>query len=123
MTTILIIEDNTGHMKLATVLMQRVGYQVLSAGDAEAGLRLASEHKPDVILMDIELPGMDGLAATRQLKEDSATSAIPVIAVTAFLAAHSEQDARAAGCIGFIAKPYHYADLLAAVAAALKEGT
>lgn len=122
MTTILIIEDNPGHLRLAAVLVKRAGYAVLSAGDAEVGLRLAREQPPDLILMDIKLPGMDGFAATRELKQDSTTRAIPVIAMTSFLNIDSERDARAAGCAGFIAKPFHYADLLAALTAALKEG-
>lgn len=121
MTTILIVEDNPSHIKMAALLMQRVGYQALCAGDAATGLALARAQRPDLILMDIQLPGMDGLAATRQLKLDATTSAIPVIAVTSFLASYSERDARAAGCSGFITKPYHYADLLAMAAAVLGE--
>lgn len=120
MTTILIIEDNPGHLKLAALLMQRLGYDVLEAMDAAGGLRLARERHPDLILMDIQLPGMDGLTATRKLKQDAATSAIPVLAVTAYLAEYSERDIRAAGCAGFIAKPYHHAELRTAVEAALK---
>ena len=92
---------------------------VLSALDAETGLLMAREQRPDLILMDIQLPGMDGLTATRLLKQDAATRDIPVIAVTSYLAEHPEQDTRAAGCAGFIAKPYHHAELLAAVKAAL----
>lgn len=121
MTTILIVEDNPSHLKMAALLIERAGHAVLRGGDAEAGLRLAREHRPDLILMDIQLPGMDGLEATRQLKLDAATSSIPVIAVTSFLTEYSEREARAAGCSDFIAKPYHYADLLAVVAAALGE--
>ena len=68
MTTILIIEDNPSHLKLATLLLKRFGYAVLGAADADEGLRLAHEKQPDLILMDIQLPGMDGLAATRELK-------------------------------------------------------
>ena len=119
MTTILIIEDNPSHLKLATLLLKRFGYAVLGAADADEGLRLAHEKQPDLILMDIQLPGMDGLAATRELKRDAKTSSIPVIAVTAYLAEFSERDVRAAGCSAFIAKPYHRAELLAAVKAAL----
>lgn len=121
MTTILIIEDNPSHMKLATLLVRRFGYEVLGAADAVEGLRLARARHPDLILMDIQLPGMDGLAATRELKRDAATRDIPVIAVTAYLAEHSEKEVHAAGCAGFIAKPYHHAELLAAVKAALGE--
>lgn len=119
MKTILIVEDNPSHLKLATLLMERFGYAVLGAVDADAGLLLAREKHPDLILMDIQLPGMDGLEATRELKRDAATRDIPVIAVTSYLAEHPEQEARAAGCAGFIAKPYHHAELRAAVEAAL----
>ena len=121
MTTILIIEDNHSHLKLATLLLKRTGYEVLGAADAIEGLRIAREKRPDLILMDIQLPGMDGLTATRELKQDATTRSIPVIAVTAYLAEFSERDVRAAGCAGFIAKPYHHAELLAAVKAALGE--
>lgn len=119
MTTILIVEDNPGHMKLATVLLERFGYAVLGAANAAAGLRLAREGHPDLILMDIHLPGMSGLDAARELKRNTATRDIPVIAVTSYLAEHPHPEARAAGCIGIIAKPYHYRELLAAVEAAV----
>lgn len=120
MSTILIVEDNLNHLKLASLLLQRFGYDVLEAMDAAEGLRLARENHPDLILMDIQLPGMDGLSATRELKQDAATSAIPVIAVSSYLAEHPERESRDAGCAGFIAKPYHHAELRVAVEAALK---
>lgn len=119
MKTILIVEDNPSHMKLAADLLERSGYTVLRAADAESGLPMAREHRPDLVLMDLQLPGMDGIAATRMLKADAATRPIPVIVVTAYLDAHPEAEARAAGAAALIAKPYHYKDLLAAVAAAL----
>ena len=119
MKTILIVEDNPAHMKLAVLLLQRSGYAVLTAADATAGLRLARERRPDLIVMDIQLPDLDGIEATRRLKADAATRDIPVIAVTAYLAQHPEQELLAAGCAAIIAKPYHYQDFLAAIAAAL----
>lgn len=119
MKTILIVEDNPSHMRLAADLLKRSGYAVLQAGDGASGLRLASEQLPDLVLMDIQLPDMDGLDATRALKADAATRHIPVIAVTAYLDGHPEETAVAAGAAGIIAKPYHYKDFLAAVAAAL----
>lgn len=119
MKTLLVVEDNPAHLKLAKLLLEKAGYAVLAASDAETGLRLAREARPDLVVMDIQLPGMDGLAATRLLKQDAATRAIPVLAVTAYLAAHPERDILAAGCRAIIAKPYHYQDFLAAVAAAL----
>lgn len=120
MSTVLIVEDNSGHLKLAAALLQRFGYDVLEAMDAAEGLRLAREKRLDLILMDIQLPGMDGLTATRELKQDAATSAIPVIAVTSYLMEYPEREVRAAGCAGFIAKPYHHAELRTVVEAALK---
>jgi len=119
MTTILIVEDNASHRKLAALLLEKSGYQVLSAADAETGIRLASECQPALILMDIQLPGMDGLEATRRLKAADATRAIPVIAVTAYLAEHPEADILATGCAAIVAKPFHYKEFLAAIRAVL----
>ena len=83
MARVLIVEDNPANMTLAVFLLQSAGHTVLSATDAEAGLTLARDEQPNLILMDIQLPGMDGLEATALLKRDDATRAIPVIALTA----------------------------------------
>ena len=119
MALILIIEDNAANMKLAVFLLQNAGYSVLSAPDAETGLTLAREEHPDLILMDIQLPGMDGLAATGILKRDDATRAIPVIALTALAMKGDEARIRAAGCAAYIAKPMGYREMLATVATQL----
>ena len=119
MAKILIIEDNATNMKLATILLESAGYTVLSARDAEAGLTSARSEQPDLILMDIHLPGMDGLEATMLLKRDNATRAIPVIALTALAMKGDEERIRAAGCIGYIAKPMRYREFLATIAAQL----
>ena len=119
MSTVLIIEDNPANMTLWVFLLESVGHVVLSAIDAEAGLALARDQHPDLILMDMQLPGMDGLEATRLLKQDEATRAIPVIALTALAMKGDEERLRALGCDGYIAKPMHYPDFLAAVAAQL----
>jgi two-component system cell cycle response regulator DivK len=100
MPTILVIEDNPTNMTLAVFLLQSAGHTVLSATDAEAGLTLAREAHPTLILMDIQLPGMDGLQATALLKGDEATRAIPVIALTALAMKGDEERIRAAGCDG-----------------------
>jgi two-component system cell cycle response regulator DivK len=92
---------------------------VLSATDAEAGLALAHSEGPNLILMDIQLPGMDGLAATVLLKGDAATRDIPVVALTALAMKGDEERIRAAGCDGYIAKPLAYKEFLAAIAARL----
>jgi two-component system cell cycle response regulator DivK len=119
MATVLIVEDNPVNMKLAAFLLQSAGHTVLRATDAEAGLTLARDEHPNLILMDIQLPGMDGLEATVQLKRDDATRAIPVIALTALAMKGDEERIRAAGCDGYIAKPLAYHDFLATIATQL----
>jgi two-component system, cell cycle response regulator DivK len=119
MATILIVEDNADNMMLTVMLLQSAGHTVLSAIDAEAGLTLARDGLPDLILMDVHLPGMDGLEATLLLKRDEATRAIPVIALTALAMKGDEERIRAAGCDGYIAKPMRCKEFLAVVAAHL----
>ena len=119
MATVLIVEDNPANMTLATFLVQSAGHAVISATDAEAGLTLARAEQPGLILMDIQLPGMDGLEATRQLKRDAVTRAIPVFALTALAMKGDEERIRAAGCDGYIAKPLAYRDLFAILSAQL----
>ena len=119
MARVLIVEDNPTNMTLAVFLLQSVGHTVLSATDAEAGLTLARNEQPNLILMDIQLPGMDGLEATALLKRDDATRAIPVIALTALAMKGDEERIRAAGCDGYIAKPMRYKDFLAVIEAQL----
>ena len=119
MAIVLVVEDNPANMKLATFLLQSAGHTVLSATDAEVGLTLARGEQPNLILMDIQLPGMDGLEATALLKRDAATHAIPVIALTALAMKGDEERIRAAGCDGYIAKPLAYRDFLAVISAQL----
>jgi two-component system cell cycle response regulator DivK len=121
MSKVLIIEDNPTNMTLAIFLLQSAGHTVISATDAEAGLTLARGEHPDLILMDIQLPGMDGLQATGLLKGDAATRAIPVIALTALAMKGDEERIRAAGCDGYIAKPMRYQDFLSTVATQLAQ--
>src|SRR6059058_375325 len=115
MPTILIVEDNAANLKLAAFLLESAGHTVISARDAEAGLTLARSEHPALILMDIQLPGMDGLVATGLLKADEATRGIPVIALTALAMKGDEERIRAAGCDGYIAKPMRYKEFLATV--------
>jgi two-component system, cell cycle response regulator DivK len=119
MAKILIVEDNCDNMSLAVFLIQSAGHTVLSATDAEAGLALARYEHPDLIVMDIQLPGMDGLEAISLLKRDDATRAIPVIAVTALAMKGDEERIRAAGCDAYIAKPMRYTEFLATIATQL----
>jgi two-component system cell cycle response regulator DivK len=116
MARILVVEDNVSNMALAVFLLQSAGHTVLTAVDAEAGLALARENHPDLILMDIQLPGMDGLEATQLLKADDATRGIPIIALTALAMKGDEERIRAAGCDGYIAKPLSYRNFLTVVA-------
>ena len=115
MARILIVEDNPANMKLACLLMRNAGHSVLCAVDAENGLTLARAEQPDLILMDIQLPGMDGFAATALLKQDLATAAIPVIALTSMAMKEDKEKSEAAGCDAYIAKPLRYQELFAAL--------
>jgi two-component system cell cycle response regulator DivK len=122
MARILIIEDNPANMKLASILLLNAGHTVLCAVDAETGLTLARAEQPDLILMDIQLPGMDGLAATALLKQDPATAVIPVIALTAMAMKDDQEKTRVAGCDAYIAKPLRYQELYAAIDTLLVKG-
>jgi two-component system cell cycle response regulator DivK len=115
MARILIIEDNPANMKLASLLVGNAGHGVLSAVDAESGIMLARTATPDLILMDIQLPGMDGLAATALLKQDPLTAAIPVIALTAMAMKYDQEKSVVAGCDAYIAKPLRYRELYDAI--------
>ena len=122
MARVLIIEDNPANMKLVSLLLRNAGHTVLCAVDAEAGLTLARADQPDLILMDIQLPDMDGLAATALLKQDPATAAIPVIALTAMAMKEDREKTTVAGCDAYIAKPLRYQELYAAIDTLLVNG-
>ncbi|MCD5993963.1 response regulator [Pseudomonas sp. CDFA 602] len=111
MAHIMIVEDNAANMRLAELLLTSAGHRVTGAADAETGLKLARECQPELILMDIQLPAMDGLTATSLLKKDDRTSAIPVIALTAMAMKEDEEKARLAGCDAYITKPLRYQEL------------
>mgnify|MGYP000597032645 FL=1 len=115
MARVLIIEDNPANLKLASLLLKNARHTVLSAIDAETGLTLARSEQPDLILMDIQLPGMDGLTATTLLKKDPLTAAIPIIALTAMAMKEDQQKTHDAGCDAYITKPLRYKDLYAAI--------
>jgi len=102
---ILVVEDTPMNLELATDLLEAAGHVVLPATNAEAGMECACREQPDLILMDIGLPGMDGLAATRALKADAATRSIPVVALTAHAMQGDEQLAKEAGCLAYLTKP------------------
>ena len=119
MARILVIEDNPDNMTLAVLLLRSAGHTVLSAVDAEVGLTIAHTELPNLILMDIQMPGMDGLEATALLKAQDSTRGIPVIALTALAMKGDEERIRAAGCDGYIAKPMSVHGFLATIAARL----
>lgn len=112
MARILIIEDNPANMKLATFLLISAGHEVLQAVDAESGLEQIHAKLPELVLMDVQLPGMDGLAATRRIKADPAIAHIPVIALTSHAMRGDEEAILAAGCESYLPKPFHHRELL-----------
>jgi two-component system cell cycle response regulator DivK len=103
--SILIVDDNAANLKLARVLLRGEGYDVRTASDAEEALQILETSRPRLILMDIQLPGMDGLELTRRLKAGPATKDIIIIALTAYAMTGDSEKARAAGCDGYVAKP------------------
>ena len=113
--TILIIEDNRLNLELATDLLEAKGFHVASAQTAEEGLRLAREILPDLVLMDISLPGMDGLCATKALKADPATRHLTVIGLTAHAMKGDEEIALRAGCDGYLTKPINTRTFVATI--------
>lgn len=102
---ILIVDDNATNLKLVAYLMKANGYTVDTALDAESAIEAIRQHRPDVILMDIQLPGIDGLELTRRLKADPATRDIVIVAVTAYAMKGDQAKAQAAGCDDYITKP------------------
>ena len=109
---VLVIEDNPSNMVVARTILEHNGHLVLSSSDAEHGLKLAHSDHPDLILMDIQLPNMNGFDATRLLKSDPETKAIPVVALTAYAMSKDERSAFEAGCDGYLTKPYKIEGLL-----------
>ena len=112
MKTILYVEDNEFNRKIVRHLLGRTSYRLLEAVDGEAGVAAAHEAVPDLVIMDIQLPKLSGLEATRQPRADPATAAIPVIVITSFALAGDEEKAREAGASAYLAKPYSPRELL-----------
>jgi two-component system cell cycle response regulator DivK len=115
MKTILVVEDNPTSRKLAVLVLKNAGYTVLQADEGEQAVRIVRDAMPDLVLMDVQMAGMDGLTASGILKADPLTAGIPIIALTAFAMRGDEQKIRAAGCDGYITKPFHYPDFLARI--------
>jgi two-component system cell cycle response regulator DivK len=113
--TVLVVEDNELNMKLFHDLLEANGYEILQTRDGMEALRMAREFRPDLILMDIQLPEVSGLEVTKWIKEDDALKEIPVVAVTAFAMKGDEQKIREGGCEAYIAKPISVTDFLETV--------
>ena len=113
--TVLVVEDNELNMKLFHDLLEAHGYNILQTKDGMDALRIAREHKPDLILMDIQLPEVSGLEVTKWIKEDEELKSIPVIAVTAFAMKGDEEKIREGGCEAYIAKPISVTNFLETV--------
>jgi two-component system, cell cycle response regulator DivK len=112
---ILVVEDQTDNLQILRDLLTSEGYQILEAQDGEQGVRAAAAERPDLILMDIQLPLLDGYEATRRIKADPALRAIPIIVVTSYSLSGDEAKARAAGCDDFVPKPYRRRQLMAKI--------
>ena len=115
--TILYVEDNEFNRKIVRQLLAKTSYRLVEAMDGEAGVAAALAAPPDLILMDIQLPKMSGLDATRQLRGDARTAAVPIIVVTSFALSGDDQKAKAAGATAYLAKPYSPRELLAQIRA------
>jgi CheY-like chemotaxis protein len=119
--TILVVEDNELNMKLVRGLIKIGKYGMLEAIDAESGIEQIREKRPDLVLMDIQLPGMDGLSATKIIKEDPSLKDIPVVALTSYAMQGDEEKALEAGCSGYIAKPIDTRKFLETISQYLKD--
>ena len=122
MSTILIVEDNEKNMKLARDVLQSKGYVTLEAITGEDGVRMAIEKKPDLVLMDIQLPGINGIEALRQMRADPACARIPIVAFTASVMSTDRSQFTAAGFDGFLGKPINLKEFLETVKQVLETG-
>jgi two-component system, cell cycle response regulator DivK len=112
---ILVIEDTEDNRRILNDLLTNAGFELFEASDGESGVAMAEQHKPDLILMDIQLPVFDGYEATRRIKANPALKHIPIIAVTSYALSGDKQLAVDAGCDGYVAKPFSPRQILAKV--------
>ena len=122
MKTILYVEDNEMNRQIVRDLLKRTSYKLIEAFDGEAGVAKALEARPDLILMDIQLPKISGMEAMRRLRAEAATAATPIIAITSFALSGDDQKAKEAGATAYLAKPYSPRDLMALIRKILPEG-
>ncbi|MGC3965280.1 MAG: response regulator [Rhodocyclaceae bacterium] len=120
MARILVIEDNPTNMKLVSLVLDKAGHEVLTADDAITGIDLIRREQPDLVLMDVQLPGMDGLTATRQLRAAPETRNLRIVALTAFAMPEDAARIRAAGCDAYLTKPVRYRELIDTIDTLLK---
>ena len=119
--TVLYVEDNEYNRKIVRQLLSRTSYRLMEAVDGEAGLAMIRQERPDLVLMDVQLPKMSGLEVTHALRTDAATADIPIIMVTSFALSGDDQKAMAVGASAYLAKPYSPRELLALVRKFLPE--
>ena len=120
--TVLYVEDNEFNRKIVRDLLARTSYRLLEAPDGEAGVSLARRELPDLIVMDIQLPRMSGLDATRALRADPATAHVPIIVITSFALSGDDQKVKEAGATAYLAKPYSPRELLETIRRLAPEG-
>ena len=122
MSTILIVEDNEKNMKLARDVLQAKGYKTLEATSGEDGVKLARQHVPDLVLMDIQLPGINGIEAFKQIRADAKTARVPVVALTASVTPTDRSAINAAGFDAFVSKPINLKEFLDTVKRLVERG-